>query len=123
MFVYGQVVLFKIRAVKEGRPYQLLSTPKFLDTFIKSDFSDQNLLCELFLHERECPMGVYSKPIPYLGDIQLRAFTSFVTNHMHWWITIQTIHNNEETSTLWVRSEPQYPTSLRIRHMRQLQST
>ena len=93
-----------------------------MDTFIKNDFSDQNLLCELFLHERACPMDAHSNPVPYLGDIQLRAFTSFVTNHMHWWSAIQTIQNNEETSTLWVRSEPQSPTSLRIRHMRQLQS-
>ena len=81
--------MFKIRAVKEGRPYQLLSTPKFLDTFIKSIFSDQNFLCELFLHEREFPMDVHQNPIPYLGDIRLRAFNSFVTNHMHWWSAIQ----------------------------------
>ena len=69
VFLYEQMVPFKIRALKEGRPYQLFSTPKFLDTFIKSDFSDQNFLCELFFHERAFPMDVHSNPVPYLGDI------------------------------------------------------
>ena len=67
-------------------------------------------------------MDVHSNLVPYLGDIQLREFTSFVTNHMHWWSTIHTIQKNEDTSTLWVRREPQSPISLRIRNMRQLQS-
>ena len=93
-----------------------------MDTFIKGDFSDQILLCELFLHERACPMEVHSNPIPYLGDIQLREFNSFVTNHMHWWSAIHTIQKNEETSTLWFQSEPQSTILLRNMHMRQLQS-
>ena len=38
VFLYEQMVLFKIRALKEGIPYLVFSTPKFLDTFIKSDF-------------------------------------------------------------------------------------
>ena len=69
MFLYEQMVLFKIRALKEGIPYQVFSTPKFLDTFIMIDFSDQYFLCELFLHERACPMDVHSNLVPYLGDI------------------------------------------------------
>ena len=122
MFLYEQMVLFKIRALKEGRPFQLVSTPKFLNTFIKNDFLYQNFLCELFLHEIEFPMDVHSNLDPHLGDIQIREFTSFFTNNMHWFSAIQTIQKNEETSTFKVQSEPQYPTSLRIRHMRQLQS-
>ena len=67
MFLYEKMALFKIRALKEGRPYQVFSTPKFLDTFIKSNFLDQNFLSKLFLHERECPMDIHSDTVPYLG--------------------------------------------------------
>ena len=108
MFLYEKMALFKIRALKEGRPYKVFSTPKLLETFIKSDFLDQNLLCDFFLHERACPIDIHSNPVPYLGDIQLRSFTSFVTNHIHWWSSIHTIQKNEDTSTLWVQSDPQY---------------
>ena len=93
-----------------------------MDTFIEGDFSDQILLCELFLHERACPKDLHSNLVLYLGYIYLREFTSFVTNHMHWWSAIHTIQKNEDTSTLWVQSEPQSTILLRNMHMRQLQS-
>ena len=57
VFLYERMVLFKIRALKEGRPYQLFSTPKFLETFIKSDFSDQNLLLWIIFAWKSMPYG------------------------------------------------------------------
>ena len=108
---------FKIR---EALPYSFNSSIQ--KNFTKSNFSQQNLLCELYLHEKTCFMDVSSNPIPHMGDIHLRDFASFVTNRMKWGSFIQTIQRNEDTCTLWVQSEPQYPTSLRARHMRNLTS-
>ena len=45
----------------------------------------------------------------FSGDVQLRAFASFVINHAQWERSFQTFSHNEAHSNLWVRSEPQNP--------------
>ena len=76
------MTLFKLKYLKEGRPHQLLIVPLFLDTLSQSDFFEQNLLCELYTHEVACPMNIVFDIIPHIGDVHLRAFTSFVSNRM-----------------------------------------
>ena len=51
VFLFEQFFWFKVRDVKEGRPYEIETSAKFLETFLGSDFEDQNLLCEHYLHE------------------------------------------------------------------------
>ena len=82
VFLYEQFTWFKLKALKEGRPYEVASSDKFLETFMESNFTEQNLLCELYLHEMDCPMDRYSNPAPHLSDVQLRDFASFVNNHV-----------------------------------------
>ena len=67
-------------------------------------------------------MEYKSNPIPHIGDIHIREFTSFVTNHMHLWDASQTIHRNEDNSTLWIRGEPQAPIPLIVRYKKYLSS-
>ena len=64
----------------------------------------------------DCLMDSESNPFPHIGDIHLRAFTYFFTNHMHWWGDSQTIHRNEDKSTLWIHGEPQAPVPLISRY-------
>ena len=68
MFLFEHFIWFKLRAVKEGRPYEIATSAKLLETFLESDFEDHNLLCELYLHELACPLDRHSNPIPFLGD-------------------------------------------------------
>ena len=82
VFLFEQFIWFKLRAVKEGRSYEIETSVKFLETFLGSDFEDQNLLCELYLHEMACPLDRHLNLVPFLGDVQLRAFASFVSNHV-----------------------------------------
>ena len=56
VFLFKKFIWFKLRAVKEGRSYEIATSSKFLETFLGSDFEDQNLLCELYLHEMACPL-------------------------------------------------------------------
>ena len=79
MFLFEQFIWFKLRTVKEGRPYEIATSAKFLETFMGSNFEDQNLLCELYLHEMACPLDRHSNPVPFLGDVQLSDFDSFVS--------------------------------------------
>ena len=55
-----------------------------METFLASDFIEQNLLCELYLHVMTFPLDRYSNPTHFLGDVQLRDFSSFVSNHVQW---------------------------------------
>ena len=102
VFLFEQFVWFKLRAVKEGRSFEITTSAKFLETFLRSNFEDQNLLCELYLHEMAFPMDHHSNPVPFLGDVQLRAFASFVSNHAQWERSFQTFSHNEAHSNLWV---------------------
>ena len=63
-----------------------------------------------------CLIDSQSNPVPHIGDIHLRAFTSFVTNHFYWWDTSQTIHRNEEKYTLGIHGEPQAPVPMISRY-------
>ena len=106
VFLFEQFVWFKLRAVKEGRSFEIMTSAKILETFFGSNFEDQNLLCELYLHEMACPLDCHSNPIPFSGDVQFRAFASFVRNHAQWERSFQTFSHNEAHTNLWIRSEP-----------------
>ena len=52
VFLFEQFVWFKLKVVQEGRSFEITTSTKFLETFFGSNFEEQNLLCELYLHER-----------------------------------------------------------------------
>ena len=81
VFLYEQLKFFKLKSLKEERPYQLKPSSQFLETFMEISFTEQNLLCEFYLHEMAYPLDLHSDPVPYLGDVQLRDFASFFNNH------------------------------------------
>ena len=89
---------------------------------MESSFTEQNLLCEIYLHEMACPMDSLYNHIPYLGDVQLRSFASFINNHVQWENDFNTISENESNSNMWIRSEPQSPWVLLTFHGRRLTS-
>ena len=107
IFLFEQFVWFKLKAVKEGRSFEITTSTKFLETFFGSNFEDQNMLCELYLHEMACPLDRHSNPVPFAGDVQLRYFAYFVSNHAQWERYFQTFSHNEAHTNLWIRSEPQ----------------
>ena len=82
MFLFEQFIWFKLKALKEGIPYEIATSAKFLETFLASDFIELNLICEIYLHELACPLDCYSNLALFLGDVQPRAFSSFFRNHV-----------------------------------------
>jgi len=70
--------------MKEDRLCKFDSIISFLKTFFQSSLAKEHILHELYLHdfifwgERKFNLS------PYGGDIQLRAFTSFVSNQAKW---------------------------------------
>ena len=51
VFLFKQFICFKLRAMKEGRSYEIETSAKFLETFLRSNFEDQNLLYEVYFVE------------------------------------------------------------------------
>ena len=54
-------------------------------------------------------MHLHSNPFGYLGYVQLRDFSSFVSNHVQCDSSFQTISQNEANSNFWIWSEPESP--------------
>jgi hypothetical protein len=123
IFLHEQLTLFKLKSIKEGRPYKMISASEFLETFSQSDFSDQHFLCELYLHEQACLLDIKFNLVPYVGDVQLRAFTYFVNNQEKWWNSFHTIQKNEGEATLWIRGEPHTPVTIFNIHRHLLSSS
>ena len=61
-----------MKSVMEDKPYLCSSTRTFLDVFRASDFDEQSLLCELFLHNIICEnvsMNMVVTLFSYMGDL------------------------------------------------------
>ena len=69
IFLFEQFVWFKLKAVKEGKSFEITTSAKFLETFFGSNFEDQNLLCELYLHEMAFPLDFHLNLVPFSGDV------------------------------------------------------
>ena len=87
-----------------------------MDVFRASDFDEQSLLCEFFLHNIICEhvsMQMIVTVFSYMGDIQLRAFVSFMRNQIEWHLVIKSMETDEEKTTLCIRLEPGQVAELR----------
>ena len=120
VFLFEHMIMFQIKSLKEGIPWQIVTPSQFLETFTQSEFSEQNLLCELYLPDRACLMDTQAKLVPHIGNNQLRSFTYFINNHVHWLSASQTIRRNEDSSTLWIQGEPRAPLFLIDKHKRKI---
>jgi len=105
VFLYEQLTLFKLKSLTKDRPHKVVQVFDFLDVFSQSDLVDQHLLCELYLHEHAFQTDRQFNIVPFVGDVQLRAFTSYVNNHVKWKNAFKSIHTNEEGCQLWIRVE------------------
>ena len=114
------MIIFYIKALKEGRHWKIVTPSQFLETFTQSEFSKQNLMCELYLHDRAPLMDTQANPVPRIWDIHLRSFAYFFNNHVHWLSASYTIRMNEDSTTLWIQGEPIAPVFLISRHKRNL---
>lgn len=85
------------------------STQSFLEIFHSFNFDEQSLLCKLFLHNIMCEYvstKMVASVFSYMGDLQLRAFLSFMRNQIEWHLAMKSTEANEERKTLWVRAKP-----------------
>jgi hypothetical protein len=98
-------------AIKEDKTCSFDTTISFLKTFFQRSLADQHLLCELYLHEYVLFGERKFNLSHYVGDIQLRDFTSFVSNQEKWKASHEAIKETQAEKLLWVRGNlPLLPT-------------
>jgi hypothetical protein len=128
LFFMERLMWFQLRSIIEGKPYEVISSIDFIQTFEAASTKDQHFLCEAYLHNEAILENRTLNMNPLVGDVQLRAFTSFLLNQITWQNEFTTVSNNEDKRSIWIRPEPQragifiaqYRTFLRKKGMTEL---
>lgn len=102
MFLGEHLSFLQIKAVRDGRPHEVTTQQQFIETFAAASVSEQNLLCELYLHNEAMPEDRKFNLIPVAGDIQIRALVSFMANQLTWQNAFLSAKHNEENHLLWI---------------------
>jgi hypothetical protein len=115
VFLNERHFMFQFRAVETCKPYKVTSAETFLKVYYERNKEDKDLLCELYQHNLLLDFDPKWNPTPFVGDIQLREFTSFVRNHAQWKNALFVSQQNENCS-LWIRREFPEPKTVLISH-------
>jgi hypothetical protein len=107
LFLMERLMWFQLRSIIEGKPYEVISSIDFMQTFEAASTKDQHFLCEAYFHNEAILENRTLNMNPLVGDVQLRAFTSFLLNQITWQGDFLAAKNNEDKRSLWIRPEPQ----------------
>jgi hypothetical protein len=107
LFLMERLMWFQIKSIIEGKPHEVILSADFIKTFVAASTRDQHLLCEAYFHNEAIPENRLLNINPLVGDVQLRAFTSFLLNQILWQGDFSAAQNNEDNRLLWIRPEPQ----------------
>ena len=80
LFLIERLVYFQLKEIKDGRPHEVFISKQFVQNFTEASTSDQDLLCELYLHNEANPENIKLNINPLVGDIHIREFASFLAN-------------------------------------------
>jgi hypothetical protein len=105
--IIERLIWFQIRSILEGKPHEVISSIDFIQTFEASSTKDQHFLCEAYFHNEAILENRTLNINPFVGDVQLRAFTSFLLNQITWQGDFSAAKNNEDNHSLWIIPEPQ----------------
>ncbi len=119
-FLRERLAFIQLKAIKEGRPYQVITADQFMATFAREQKNDQNLLCELYLHNEVVSEERNINMTPVVVDTQLRAFISFLANQLNWKNSYISGLQNEQNFLLWIRAEPQKPAAFISQHLKMI---
>ena len=93
-FLQEQYLYFQLTLVYEQLHYQFKDYMEFLEAIQQSNLHRQHLMCELYMHDFILEMEQKFNVGHFLGDIELRAFVSFMLNEMKWDLPFTTFEEN-----------------------------
>jgi hypothetical protein len=107
LFLIERLIWFQIKSIVEGKSHEVIEPTDFIKTFLAASTRDQHLLCEAYFHNEAIPENRLLNINPLVGDVQLRAFTSFLYNQILWQSNFSAAKHNEDNKLLWIRPEPE----------------
>jgi hypothetical protein len=107
LFLVERLIWFQIKSIVEGKSHEVIEPTDFVKTFLAASTRDQHLLCEAYFHNEAIPENRLLNINPLVGDVQLRAFTSFLYNQILWQSNFSAAKHNEDNKLLWIRPEPE----------------
>jgi hypothetical protein len=107
LFLIERLTWFQIKSIIEGKSHEVIQPTYFVKTFLAASTRDQHLLCEAYFHNEAIPKNRLLNINPLVGDVQLRAFTSFLHNQILWQSDFLAAKHNEDNKLLWIRPKPQ----------------
>jgi hypothetical protein len=107
LFLIERLTWFQIKSIVEGKSHEVIEPTDFFKTFLAASTRDQHLLCEAYFHNEAIPENRLLNINPLVGDVQLRAFTSFLYNQILWQSDFSAAKHNEDNKLLWIRPEPE----------------
>jgi hypothetical protein len=107
LFLIERLTWFQIKSIIEGKSHEVIQPTDFVKTFLAASTRDQHLLCEAYFHNEAIPENRLLNINPLVGDVQLRAFTSFLHNQILWQSDFLAAKHNEDNKLLWIRPEPE----------------
>jgi hypothetical protein len=107
LFLVERLIWFQIKSIVEGKSHEVIEPTDFVKTFLAASTRDQHLLCEAYFHNEAIPENRLLNINPLVGDVQLRAFTSFLYNQILWQSNFSAAKHNEDNKLLWISPEPE----------------
>lgn len=94
-----------MKSIRNKVSYEIEDGVQFLRILRSHDVPTQHLMCEFYLHRYLLHLDRDFNMVPYVGDIHLRALTSYAFNQIHWQKTCNTFESNQVTKPFIVRGE------------------
>ena len=102
LFLMEQYFQLKIKVVKAEAPIEINNIDDFINCCTHHGVKVHRLLCEFYLHNHVLDQETEQNPSPFVGDVQLQEFISFVVNQIKWLKAYNAFQRQENGLHLWV---------------------
>ena len=121
LFLHEKFLLFCLESIYKDIWYEIEDPIQFLHILNIHDIIRQHLMCELYMHGYYLKHDQSFNPFPFMGDIHLRAFTSYTINQIKWRKVWDTFEENQAGKPLMMRREHGQSSNIYKKHYTFLQ--
>ena len=105
LFLHEKFLFFFLESIYKEICHEIEDPIQFLRLLKIHDIIGQNLMCEIYMHGYLLRHDQAFNPIPFAGDINLRAFASYTINQIKWRKAYDMFEENQVTRLLMMRRE------------------
>ena len=116
LFLHEQFIFFYLESIKKEISHEIEDGVQFLQILRAHDLETQNLMCELYMHGYLLHENKEFNPVPYVGDIHLRALTSNTLNQISWQKTSNTFEANQTIKPFFMSEEHERSVTMYNKH-------